>query len=65
MIVPVFLSIGVDVELGPDFTGDLKDPSLDSNCTALPLVEKFFTRPRSMRIANTIYDKKENIILLY
>ena len=62
MTVPVFLSIGVDVETDADFTGDLKD---DSNCTAFPLVEKVFTRPRSMRIANTIYDNKKTIILLY
>jgi hypothetical protein len=62
MTVPVFLSIGVDVETDADFTGDLKDAS---NCTAFSLVEKVFTRPRSMRIANTIYDNKKTIILLY
>jgi hypothetical protein len=64
MIVPVFFSIGVDVDTGADFTGDLKDASLDSNCTAFSsLAEKVFNRPRSMRIANTIYDKgvKEQI----
>jgi hypothetical protein len=60
MIVPVFLSIGVDADAGADFTGDLKDASVDTNCTAFSLAEKVFNRPKSMRIAKTIYDQKRD-----